>query len=235
MWKTSVTRLACIPSCAWCKQTAMSWPLSSFIFLAHFPYILPYHLGCFSNALFPCLDNLVYHCAFTSRWSAKSRFEIRHCVIISVALSSHVVITSVFFQTRCFGGCPAAVVVLRRESVHCNDQVTSKASKVESLGERLPLCPSFPCTDPLLVYLVVPRAIWYWLISSPLLCFLAGALEPRHGPVGEIGDHWVTAAVLLCALHVPGAETGASSMVSWMFALICFGSTIPVGGRELSK
>lgn len=47
-----------------------------FVFLGHFPYFLPHHLHCLSNLLFPCPNNFVYHCTFTSRSSAKSRCHV---------------------------------------------------------------------------------------------------------------------------------------------------------------
>lgn len=35
-------------------------------------------------------------------------------------------------------------MLLRRENVQCDVKVVSEASRVESMGERLPLCASFP-------------------------------------------------------------------------------------------
>lgn len=36
------------------------------------------------------------------------------------------------------------VMLLRREDMQCDVKVVSEASRVESMGERLPLCASFP-------------------------------------------------------------------------------------------
>lgn len=204
----------------------MSWPLS-FIFLGHFPYVLPYHLGCFSSELFPCLDNLVYHCAFTSRWSAKSRFEIRHCIIISVTLipcCHHFSIfpDTVLWRLPCCDG--------NVEKGECALQWPGhlKSFKGGILGRgAAPVC-FFPLHWPLqFSWWCTGQSDKHRLISLPLQCFLSWALQLRRASRRDqrsLGH-------CCCAL----AEIGASSMVSWMFTLICFGSNIPVGGRELSK
>lgn len=113
-------------------------------FVGHFPYFLPYHLFCFSNLLFPHPNNLVYHCTFISRGSAKSGCHTgaRHRIIFSV---THPMLSAVnvFLDVLLWRTSSAEIVMLRGESMQWNYEVASKASGVKSMGERVLCCTSF--------------------------------------------------------------------------------------------
>lgn len=115
-----------------------------FGFVGHFPYFLPYHLSCFSNLLFPHPNNLVYRCTFISRWSAKSgcHTETRHRILFSV---THPMLLAVngFLDILLWRTSSAEIVMLRGESMQCDYEVASKASRVKSMGVRVPCC-TFP-------------------------------------------------------------------------------------------